>query len=154
MGCDRIAYGKPAAKADSWGTMAAMNSQSAPTVYSGVLLGESLRLDAVLDADGLRVKRLWRTAAGDPEAGQPSVWTFIEFEVESDATAAAASLRDVLDETGGWYCSFGSVDEMIVVFSGRVFRYPRGETSGRQEAEAYARSVGVPDAQLDWEDWK
>jgi hypothetical protein len=37
-----------------------------------------------------------------------------------------------------------------VVFSGRIFRYRRGDRSERAKVEAYARSIGVPDEQLDW----
>jgi hypothetical protein len=39
-----------------------------------------------------------------------------------------------------------------MVFAGRIFGYPRGDTGSRVAAEAYARSVGVPESQLDWED--
>jgi hypothetical protein len=43
-----------------------------------------------------------------------------------------------------------SEDEAFVVFADRVFRYPRGDTERRAEAEEYGRSVGVPESQLDW----
>jgi hypothetical protein len=39
-----------------------------------------------------------------------------------------------------------------VVFAGKVFRYPRGNSAGRAEAQEYARSMGIPEAQLDWAD--
>jgi hypothetical protein len=121
--------------------------------YAGVLLGESLRLDAVLEVPELRLRKVWRAAAGDPEAGQPAIWTFIEFDVPAarvDALADALSRR--LEVAGGWYCSFGSADEMVVVFADRVFRYPRGDAGVRREVERHARAVGVPESQLDWED--
>jgi len=120
--------------------------------YSGVLLGESLRVGAVLDATMLRVIRCWRAAAGDTNAGQPSRWTFIEFEIEpGDADAFAASLEVALAASGGWYCSFGSHEDMRVVFAGRQFRYRRGDAAARRAVEDYARGVGVPESQLDWE---
>ena len=59
-------------------------------------------------------------------------------------------LRDSLDSSVGWYCDFRSEDETFVVFGGKVFRYPRGDPMGRAEAEDHARSIGVPEAQLDW----
>jgi len=128
-------------------------SNVSSVVFSGVLIGESLRRDAVLETGGLRVRRLWRAGAGDPEAGQPLLWTFIEFDVAEDRTTGLAqSLSEALEETGGWYCSFGSGEEMVVVFANHVFRYRRGDVAARQRVEAYARSVGVPGAQLDWED--
>ena len=40
---------------------------------------------------------------------------------------------------------------MYVVFARRVFRYPLGVAARREEVEAYARSLGVPESQLDWE---
>ncbi len=47
------------------------------------------------------------------------MWTFIEFAVTSElAGDLAAALSEVLDATGAWYCSFGSDNEMIVVFAG------------------------------------
>jgi hypothetical protein len=42
--------------------------------------------------------------------------------------------------------------EGTVVFPGKVFRYPRGDQAGREEAKAHGRSVGVPEPQLDWTD--
>jgi len=134
--------------------MVLVSSGARSSPYRGVLLGESLRLDAVLDASDLRVLRIWCTDAGDPDAGQPSRWTFIEFEVAAERTEELEEkLTGLLDASGGWYCSFGSDHEMVVVFAGRSFRYRRGEEQARQEIETYARSVGVPDAQLDWETW-
>ncbi len=122
------------------------------TTYTGVLLAESLAVGRVLDGVHLDVQRVHRAVAGDVEAGQPEVWAFIEFEVPAaHATALADRLAEVLDP-GAWYCAFRSDDEVFVVFSGRAFRYPRGDLDRRREVERYGRSVGVPEAQLDWPD--
>jgi hypothetical protein len=121
-------------------------------LFRGVLLGESLRLGEVLEVPELQLLRAWRADAGDPSAGQPRRWTFVEFEVSAErADQLTRVLGSVLEPTGGWYCSFGSDDEMVVVFAGRSFRYRRVDESARRDVEAYARSVGVPEAQLDWE---
>jgi len=88
---------------------------------------------------------------GDVDAGQPLTWTFLDFEApDEDAPRLAAALSDSLDPILGWYCDFRTTDETFVVFGGRMFRYPRGDRTRRSEAEAYARSVGVPDPQIDW----
>jgi hypothetical protein len=122
------------------------------TTYKGVLLAESLPVDSVLDGVHLDVLRVYRAASGDVEAGQPEVWTFIEFEVPAPhAPDLAERLAEVLDPAA-WYCDFRSDDEVFVVFSGRIFRYPRGDVDRRREAERWGRSVGVPEAQLDWPD--
>jgi hypothetical protein len=126
------------------------DSEGGDVSFTGILLAESLRTDAPLDAPSLRVRRIWRTDAGDASAGQPLTWTFIEFEIPDDNIEVfAEALADALDPEG-WYCDFHSEDETFVVFTDRVFRYPRGDKPGRKFAEDYARSVGVPEAQIDW----
>jgi hypothetical protein len=123
------------------------------TNYKGVLLGESLRPDALLEGVVLEVSKIYRRLAGDVEAGQPELWTFFEFEVPAEAVEELAKrLSRALKAKGGWYCDFHSDDEMFVVFAGRIFRYPRGDRSERERVEEYGRSVGVPETQLDWPD--
>ena len=120
-------------------------------VVTGTLIAESLRPGARLDGVTLTVGRIFRENAGDPVAGQPRTWTFIEFVAAAgDADHLATTLSRALDERLGWYCDFRSQTETFVVFSARVFRYPRGDTARRAEAEAHARSIGVPESQLDW----
>ena len=118
---------------------------------SGVLIAESLRVGSVLEGVTLTVTKISRADVGEVEAGQPRTWTFFDFQAE-DGTAApfASALEGALERTGGWYCDFRSETETFVVFAGRTFRYPRGDESGRAAASSYARSVGVPEAQLDW----
>jgi hypothetical protein len=119
---------------------------------SGTLIAESLRVSATLDDLPLRVVRISREDAGDVTAGQPVTWTFLAFELPDEcADALSLALSAALAPDGGWYCDFRTADETFVAFAG-VFRYPRGDTAARADAEANARSVGVPEAQLDWPD--
>lgn len=118
---------------------------------TGALIAESVKVGAALDGVRLTVNKVFRVEAGDESVGQPRVWTFIEFDVpDDDADALASALSDALDPSLGWYCDFRSERETFVVFAGRIFRYRRGDGSARAEAEAHARSVGVPEPQLDW----
>jgi hypothetical protein len=117
----------------------------------GALIAESLRIGAVLDDLDLTVRKISRSDVGDVNAGQPLTWTFIHFEAPAEqAPRLAVALSNALDPTLGWYCDFRTTDETFVVFGGRVFRYPRGDRTRRSEAESYARSVGVPESQIDW----
>lgn len=118
--------------------------------FVGNLLAESLWRDTPLDAVPLAVRRIWRADDGDPSANEPLTWTFIAFEIPDDA---AETLADALArglEPGPWYCDYRPDQETFVVFADRVFRYPRGDQAAREEAEHHARSVGVPEAQIDW----
>jgi hypothetical protein len=145
----RYVYGIP-----DRGNVAAVASRSesegGDVSFTGILLAEGLRKDAPLDTPSLRLRRIWRTDAGDPSAGQPLTWTFIEFENPDDNIEVFAEALAGAIEPEAWYCDFHSEDETFVVFADRVFRYPRGDKSGRASAEDYARSVGVPEAQIDW----
>jgi hypothetical protein len=118
---------------------------------AGTLIAESLEHGSVLEGVTLTVRKLARADVGDTPVGQPRTWTFIEFEARAeDAEMLAAALERALRPTGGWYCDFRTAEQTFVVFAGTTFRYARGDRAGRERAEAYAKSVGVPDAQLDW----
>ena len=118
---------------------------------SGCLIAESLGVGGAVAGVRLTVTKVSWAEAGDVEAGQPRIWTFIQFEVaDEDGDRLAAILERALQTSGGWYCDLRSETETIVVFAGRTFRYPRGDSEGRSSVAAYARSVGVPEGQLDW----
>ncbi|MBO0804227.1 MAG: hypothetical protein J2P25_14280 [Nocardiopsaceae bacterium] len=120
-------------------------------MIEGTLIGESMRAGTELDAVPLVTRAIKRVARGDTSAGQPGLWTVIEFEAdERDADTLAGGLAKALERDGGWYADFRTPEETFVVFADRIFRYPRGDSSGRAEAADHGRSVGVPESQLDW----
>jgi hypothetical protein len=120
-------------------------------MIEGALIAESIRVGAELDGVRLVIRKISRSPAGDVSAGQPELWTIIEFEGdESDRQALADALAAVLMKELGWYADFRTPEETFVVYSGRVFRYPRGDSAGRAEAVEYGRSMGVPEHELDW----
>ncbi|MFF3359158.1 hypothetical protein ACFYWN_42745 [Streptomyces sp. NPDC002917] len=122
-------------------------------ILKGVLIAESLRAGGELSGIPLIVVKLSRIEAGSATAGQPGQWTLLDFEAaETDAEELADALAGCLASTGGWYVNYNTSIEAFVVFAGRVFRYPRGDAAGRTKVKEYARSVGVPDTQLDWDD--
>ena len=116
----------------------------------GTLIAESLRTDAELDELELTVHRIVRTVAGDPAAGQPAVWTLLSFSLPDERAPALAERFVGALDFGSWYVDFRTDDETFVVYAGRIFRYPRGDQAGEAAARAHGRSVGVPEAQLDW----
>jgi hypothetical protein len=118
---------------------------------TGTLISESLRVGASVEGIALTMTKVARAKLADLDAGQPLVWTFIDFEIaDEDGDQLAHLLEGSLEREGGWYCDFRNERETFVVFAHRTFRYPRGDEVGRATATEYGRSVGVPETQLDW----
>jgi hypothetical protein len=91
-----------------------------------------------------------RVEIANASPDQPQRWTLIDFEApDSRAEALADAFAGALDRPG-WYVDFVTTTDKCVVFSGRIFRYRRGDASGRAQAQAYALELGVPPAQIDW----
>ena len=122
-------------------------------MIEGCLIGESMRPGTQLDVPGLTIRRIARLESDSVATTQPSQWTLIDFAaVDVAADELADALAQCLLPEGGWYADFVSAGEHYVVFGNRVFRYRIGDSDARAEAEAYARTVGVPEHQLDWGD--
>lgn len=117
---------------------------------AGYVIAESIRPGSQLKVSGSTLDRIERRTVDSPTRDQPATWTMIHFEFpESQADSIASALADVLDSPG-WYANFDTADDTVVVFPGRVFRYPRGDSAARADAEAFAVTIGIPASQLDW----
>jgi hypothetical protein len=122
---------------------------------TGVLIAESIPPPATVDAVPLTVHKLERVTPeniSDEQraAGIPPDWTLLHVEVaDEDAPRLAEQLAAVLGDLG-WYADLQTATETFVIYTGRVFRYPRGDAAGRAEAQEHGRAHGVPEPQLDW----
>ena len=124
----------------------------AEAVIRGAILAESLKVGTGFDGHGMRIIRCSRYEVAGIADYQPPVWTLIEFEAAVSVSSALASELAGSLLSPGWYANWNSDTEATVVFPGKVFCYPRGDQTGREEAQAHGRSVGVPEPQLDWTD--
>jgi hypothetical protein len=119
-------------------------------VIRGAFIAESLRVGTVLDGHGMVLTRCSRYEVRNVPAYQAPVWTLVEFEAPESADAP---LADALAGTllqPGWYANWNSETQSTVVYPGRIFRYPRFDRAGREEAAEHGRALGVPEPQLDW----
>jgi hypothetical protein len=95
----------------------------------GYVLGESMRPGSRLEGLPLTLTKIERYTVHNAAPEQPSVWTAVEFQFPGEeAGRLADALAEVLEEKGGWYSHFN--------------------------AEDYGRSVGVPEPQLDWDEYE
>jgi hypothetical protein len=119
-------------------------------MIEGTLIAESLRIGTVLADLNLTVRRIGRYRAGGTTPDQPDIWTTLDFEAEeARAEELAQTFAAALDRPG-WYVNFESPAANFVVFPGRIFRYPRGDATGRAAAQAHGRRLAIPEPQLDW----
>jgi hypothetical protein len=117
----------------------------------GTLIAESIKPGSSLEGISFRVTRITRDVASRATAAQTGIWTGIDFESTEPPERLAAALSAVLDDRPSvWHCNFTEGDEVFIVYPNRIFRYRRGDASGRREAQDYGRSAGVPPSQLDW----
>jgi len=118
-------------------------------MIEGTLILESLTVGSTLAGIPLVVREISRAEPMPPR--EPRIWAAIEFEADdSFAEALAGKLAAILEPAGGWYANYSSATETFVVYSGKIFRYPRGAAQGRAQAAAYGREHGVPENELDW----
>lgn len=116
---------------------------------TGTLVAESLAPGGVIEM-GLMLRRLQRIMVDRPAPDQPKEWTLIDFTCPDEAAGEFARQLAAAMRPGAWYCDYSTNDTKYVVFSGLVMSYPRGDADGYAKAASYARSIGVPEAQLDW----
>jgi len=117
-------------------------------VLNGLLLQESLDDLRVLDL--LRVTKTETWQVGNAAEGQPSVWTALSFEAPVDQADAIAEALSGALKARGWYINASTDALVYIIFPRKVFRYPKGDAAQRAAAQAYARSIGIPESQLDW----
>jgi hypothetical protein len=116
--------------------------------FRGVLIKESLEDETILEQ--INVTSSTDFDQPEPSPDQPSHWTLMWFEgSDSEADSVAESLSRAL-KPRGWYVDFSTSTHKFVVLPGKVFKYRLGDKDGEAAAKEFARTVGVPDRQLDW----
>ena len=129
-----------------------MDGLTAPMIRA-YIIGESMRRGTTLADLDARLTRIDRHSVSHAASNQPKAWTTVTFETSLEPEKLAARFSEVLDDTPSlWYTHFSNGNEMFVTFPHRIFRYRVGDTAGRATAQDYARSIGVPGRQVDWDE--
>ena len=107
---------------------------------------------SLVDLNATLVK-VGRDRVSNAGPNQPRVWTLVTFETSLDPENLASKFSDILDDNPSvWYTHFRAGEEIFVIFPRRVFRYQVGDKAERARAQDYARSIGVPQPQIDWDE--
>lgn len=136
-------------------------------MFQGRLIAESCKPGIDIQVPKLRLVRIGRhdvtesTLPADERdeastpgviAGQPTIWTFVDFEGPNEiADELARAFANALQPDLGWWADFTIDDtERVVVFAEKVFRYRVGDRTASAEAKAWGLAHGTPESQLDW----
>lgn len=116
---------------------------------NGIILRESIEGEL---PDWLKIVKTehWDVENASPD--QPKQWTALSFETDTDDPKETANLLSGTLSNGPWYTNFSVDDQVFVIFPGKVFQYDTGDAAGREAAQNYARSINIPESQLDWEE--
>ena len=112
-----------------------------------------MRSGSSLEDLNATIVKVGRHTVANAAPNQPKAWTVVTFETSLDADKLAAEFSEILDDRPAvWYTHFRAEEEMFVIFPHRIFRYRVGDKMGKTHAQDYARSIGVPGRQVDWDE--
>lgn len=114
-------------------------------MWRGVIIKESLENEKLLDK--IRIVRT-RITGLENQGGK---YHFLYFELKDE------NLEDFLEEAKStikikWYTHVCKDDEVIVVFSGKLFRFKEGENDKLEKARKYGLSIGIIKEQMPFEE--
>ncbi len=119
-------------------------------MFTGLIIKESLRNDAVLADMGVQIVRVEKWDVGERAAEfQPDTWNaiFVEGSEEKIDEITSKLSQAVLPK---WYANLSDATTEYVIFHGKIFKHLKGDKTDAAEAIEYGKSVGIPDHQLDW----
>lgn len=116
--------------------------------YVGTIIVESLISDSVLNF--VEIKARETADLADPLADQPKQVTIVTFEIGDDMASAVVEEVSKNLKSGHWYGDVAHEFDKFVVFPNKVFRFTPKEVEKRQKAIDYAKSLGIPESQIDF----
>lgn len=113
---------------------------------SGVYIKESLcdfSVDELLSVTATQEEHT------ENSIGESQLWTLVYFNFNQE-DADSLSGRFSLELKPGFYVDFHTDEVVYIIFSGRSFKYNKGDIQARKEIIRYGLLQGVPQNQLDW----
>ncbi len=130
---------------------AASSATDEKIMPKGLVIKESLTDTSVINH--LTVTKTEAEYVENAASDQPDTWTLISYTCEDREAEGLAKLFAASLKEGKWYTNFTTGDNIVyVIFPKKIFTYPVGDLEKKQTARDYARSVGIPDGQVDWDE--
>ncbi len=117
-------------------------------IYTGTVIIESLHDESVLNF----VSTTGRETAElvDAVGEQPKQVTVVTFTVNDEMAPAVVDELSRLLKSGHWYADVRNEFDVFVVFPNKVFHFMPKEADKRQKAFDYAKSLNIPESQIDF----
>jgi hypothetical protein len=114
-------------------------------MWKGVIIKESLENEKILD-----IMKTVKTRITGLE-NQGGRYHFLYFELNDE------NLENFIEEAKNtikdkWYTHVCKGNEMIVIFSGKVFRFKESQTDKLEDARKYGLSIGIIKEQMPFEE--
>lgn len=116
--------------------------------FTGLLLKESLTDTSILDLVAVVKTEKWD--ADNASSLQPKIWTAVRFEGEENKLGEFLEKLSKSLKPKAWYVTIKFKDMEYVIFPNKIFSYVIGNNEIKNKARDFARSIEVPESQLDW----
>jgi len=116
--------------------------------YIGTIILDSLISDSVLNFVEIKARETAELA--DALADQSKQVTIVTFEIGDDMVSAVAEEISKNLKSGHWYADISHEFDKFVIFPNKIFRFTPKEIEKRQKAVDYAKSLHIPESQIDF----
>ena len=123
-----------------------ITAPSEATLYSGILIKESIDSDDVIDLLDVHKVELWRTNS------TPKYWTALTFTAtHPDLPRRLAEVMIASPIPGeSWFADFKAGNIKYIVFRNLVLHYTIGNAEEKEAVCRRVREMGIPDSQMHW----
>ena len=117
-------------------------------IYTGTVIAESLHDESVLNfVDDVKREHAQMIDALPDQAKTVSI---ITFAVREELAGAVVDELSRLIKPSHWYADVKHEFDVYVIFPNKIFRFMPKEADKRQKAVDYAKTLGIPESQIDF----
>lgn len=131
---------------NSCSTLAETNDEK--SMYTGIIIKESLENELVLDYVYVNKVELWKTKS------KPKYWTVLYFTSNDENLPDLLSKSLIADSTrgGNWFIDLKIKNSKIIVFKNKILKYEIGDIEQKEYVCNECRKLGISDIEMNWEE--
>jgi len=123
-------------------------SNKVQSLYTGIIIKESLEDELVLDYVYVNKVELWKTKS------TPKYWTAVYFTSNDENLPDLLSKSLIADSTkgGNWFIDLKIRNTKIIVFKNKILKYEIGNSKQKDYVCNECRKLGISDNEMNWEE--